>query len=371
MNIQPGDVPNINENDLKKPPAGLYEKDSVIRKYYNGFEVACKPIEDSSQNKVELAILGKLSLLSPNILKFYSLSYFDNNEYMIFEWAERGNLKELYKKYDIPWNRKIQIIHDICNGLIFLRGINILHHDIRCKNVFITKNLDPKLGNFQYARETNASTTSFSIQNQLEMFRWMAPKQIKKYKKYSNKKSYTFSCEMFSFRMLIWELCYERIPYKPLETEKVADYVLSGKREKLTSRKFDNANDVNIQKKFNEIINKGNRIDLMQLHSKLEKLAEHNPIALCALQLLENNKLDFAVANAQYRYAVSLINNFGNNPNINDEKRNEILHYLKLASNNKNNKVAYQLGNIYMNGALKTQQNKELGLIYLELASQY
>ncbi|CAG8768052.1 935_t:CDS:2 [Gigaspora margarita] len=370
MNIQPGDVPNINENDWKKPSAGLHKKDSVIRKYYNGIEVACKPIEDSSQNK-----------------------------------AERENLKELYEKYDIPWNRKIQIIRDICNGLIFLREINILHHDI--------------------------STTSFSIQNQLEMFHWMAPKQIEKYKKYSNKKSYTFSCEMFSFRMLIWELCYERIPYKPLETEKVADYVLSGKREKLTSRKFDNANDVNIQKKFNEIINKGNRIDLMQLHSELEKLAEHNPIALCAPQLLENNKLDFGdtensklpkfedepinfyennssidplisvdegikfhrnknyesawkcfeknfklcnpleqywqayylyygyfvkqdkepVADAQYRYAVSLINNFSNYPNINDEKRNKILHYLKLASNNKNNKAAYQLGNIYVNGA--------------------
>ncbi|CAG8828700.1 25266_t:CDS:2, partial [Gigaspora margarita] len=179
--------------------------------------------------------------------------------------------------------------------------------------------------------------------------------------------------------MLIWELCYETIPYKTLETKKVADYVLSGKREKLISGKFDDTNDVNIQKKFNEIINKGNRIDLMQLHRKLEKLAEHNPIALCAPQLLENNKLDFgitcdtensklpkfedepinfyenissidplisvdegiefhrnknyesawkSVADAQYRYAVSLI---GNDPNINDEKCNKILHYLKLA----------------------------------------
>ncbi|CAG8828701.1 25267_t:CDS:2, partial [Gigaspora margarita] len=41
-------------------------------------------------------------------------------------------------------------------------------HYIRCEN--ITKNLDPKLGNFQYAYETNTSTTSVSIQNQLEIF---------------------------------------------------------------------------------------------------------------------------------------------------------------------------------------------------------
>ncbi|KAF0440105.1 HCP-like protein [Gigaspora margarita] len=155
MNIQLGDVPNTNENNLKKTPVGLYKKDSVIRKYYNSIEVACKPIKDSSQNKVELAILGKY------------------------------------------------------------------------KNVFITKNLDPKLGNFQYACETNASTTSFSIQNQLEMFvGWPMNEQIEKYKEYSNKKSYTFSCEMFS---------------------------------------------------------------------ELEKLAKHNPIALCAPQLLENNKLDFGI----------------------------------------------------------------------------
>ncbi|RIB02960.1 kinase-like domain-containing protein [Gigaspora rosea] len=303
MNIRSGDVhaQRINETEMTKPTAGRSNNGTVIRKYYKGIEVACKPIKDSSQKQGELAILEQLRL-SPNILKFYGLAHFDNNDYMILEWADRGSLKELYDKYDIPWDRKIQITRDICNGLIFLRNLNILHHDIRCENVFITKNLDPKLGNFRYARETTADTTSLSFQKQLEMFRWMAPEQILKCRQNPNKKGYTFNCEMFSFGMLIWELCYEKIPYRTLELKKVPDFVLSGKRERLTSGNFENANDATIQKKFNEIIDKAwqpqptNRIDLMQLHSELEKLAEENPISHSAPQLFENNKLDFGTA---------------------------------------------------------------------------
>ncbi|CAG8784713.1 6990_t:CDS:2 [Gigaspora margarita] len=419
MNIRSGDVhaQRINENDLTKPTAGRNSNGTVIRKYYKGIEVACKPIKDSNQKQGELAILEQLRL-SPNILIFYGLAYFDNNDYMILEWADRGSLKELYDKYDIPWDRKIQITRDICNGLIFLRNLNILHHDIRCENVFITKNLDPKLGNFRYARETSADTTSLSFQKQLEMFRWMAPEQILKCRQNPNKKGYTFNCEMF----------------RTLELKKVPDFVLSGKRERLTSGNFENANDATIQK------------------NELEKLAEENPISHSAPQLFENNKFDFGTTSdvttensklpkfdepliyedadslmtvdegigfhreknyesawkcfeknselgnplAQYWQAYYLFNGYfvdqdkehanqlfkqqlqmrnTGNPNISeDEKRNEILRYLKLASNNKNSEATYQLGNIYVNGKLKTQQskeNKELGLIYLELASQY
>ncbi len=44
---------------------------------------------------------------SSNILKFYGLSHIDNQSVMILEWAELGNLCEVYDKFDISWTAKV------------------------------------------------------------------------------------------------------------------------------------------------------------------------------------------------------------------------------------------------------------------------
>ncbi|RIB13429.1 hypothetical protein C2G38_2040988 [Gigaspora rosea] len=55
---------------------------------------------------------------------------------MVSEWAEYGSLKELHENFDNCWTRKIQIIRDICRGILFLYDVNIFHHDIRYVKIF-------------------------------------------------------------------------------------------------------------------------------------------------------------------------------------------------------------------------------------------
>ncbi|CAG8673087.1 5847_t:CDS:2, partial [Dentiscutata heterogama] len=156
-----GDVhaKKIEPNELRDPLVQA-TNGSVIKKIYkSSIEVACKPIR--GQNENELAILGKLGL-SPHILYFYGHSCINNNNVMISEWAERGNLRELYDHFDIPWTRKIQIAKDIFQGITFLRTVNIFHHDVRCENVFVLRDLNVKLGNFKCAREVNGVSTNLS-----------------------------------------------------------------------------------------------------------------------------------------------------------------------------------------------------------------
>ncbi|CAG8441653.1 6247_t:CDS:2 [Dentiscutata heterogama] len=180
-----------NKNDIRR---------QVFRKViYQVADVACKPIKDSSRYQTELAILGKLSKL-PYILPFYGLSRADtcdgNREVMVFEWAHHGTLTELYNNFDIPWARKILIVRDICRGIVFLRWANVFHHDLRCDNIFVTQNLDVKLGNFKYSRPVDANTTKLS--DIVQHIRWMAPEQIEKYTKIAEK-GYTLFCEIFRF----------------------------------------------------------------------------------------------------------------------------------------------------------------------------
>ncbi|CAG8551212.1 42449_t:CDS:2 [Gigaspora margarita] len=282
------DVHRIDSSELNEPVVPTKDdtrgsRSHILKRVYKETDVvACKPITNTEGIERELSVLGKLNQ-SQYILNFYGLSNINGAEYMIFEWDEYGTLKEVYNGYDIPWIRKVQFIRDICRGLVFLRRANMFHHDVRCENVFVTQSLNSKLGNFKLARQTDGKSTNLAGLV-IDVIRWMAPEQIKKYSHSSND-LYTSKCEVFSFGMLIWELCYEEVPYKNLEVKDIADHVLNGKREKLLIGNLNSSVDENILKELNEIIDEAwqhkpqLRIDLSNLHRKLEVLAENNPIS--------------------------------------------------------------------------------------------
>ncbi|KAF0400564.1 kinase-like protein [Gigaspora margarita] len=456
IHMQKIDPSRLNEHVCK---VKQINRGSVIRKFYeNCVDVGCKIIKDGQNEheefKVELEILRILSH-SPYVLKFYGLSHVDRYDVMVFDWAEHGTLKELYNKHDIPWARKIQIVRDICRGLVSLRSANVLHHDMRCENIFVLDNLDPKIGNFKYSRKIDAKTRNL-VHLVPDIIRWMAPEQIKKYKdqKY-HEKIYTFNCEMFSFGMLIWELCYEKLPYENWDIPKISDHVLNRKREELLTGEFDDPKDIKIQEEFIKIIESTwkhlprERIEVTELQRVLEQLAVNYPISPDAPVLLTDKSLKLAVhpksesdstfipldrginlhkkrdhanawrcftenaklgdntakywqgyylchgygvvekderraielfkdaadndhPDAQFRYAVLLLNNLKNEQNITrkNELCGEILHYFKLAANNKNYDAIYHLGDIYLNGKLNVEKNKELGKEYLKLAAE-
>ncbi|RIA81175.1 kinase-like domain-containing protein [Glomus cerebriforme] len=230
----------IEPNELTDPLGGKAtdrrrkKEPYIVKKSWKfSIDVACIPTnipEDNSmkaQNvQAKLAILGKLQD-SPNILKFYGLSHIDNNLVMVVEWAELGNLREVYNKFDISWTAKVSIALGICRGITFLNSCKIYHHDIRCQNVMMTRYLEPKLTNFEYARLVTDNTVN--VTNLTEIVHWLAPEKLR-----NASQPYNTKCEIFSFGMLLWELAFEKIPYENWDMNTIRDYVLDKKREKIT-----------------------------------------------------------------------------------------------------------------------------------------
>ncbi|CAG8616442.1 2107_t:CDS:2, partial [Acaulospora morrowiae] len=291
----------IDSSELTDPPALSRQNTRAVKKFYKAIEVRCKDFNESSYTESILVTLQNLTSVCPYILRFYGLSKVDTRDVMVFEWAEYGSLKDIYEGYYIPWHRKIQIIRDICCGLVFLRNSDLFHHDLRCENVLMTRNLEPKLGNFKYARKKGAETKNLSNVVKI-IYNWMAPELIKKYMDEKYKENvYTFNCEMFSFGMLFWELCYEKSPYKNWNPEKISRQVLSGNREKLVRGKFVNTEDKEIQEEFITLIAKmwkqipEQRIEIQKLHSKLEELASSYPIRVEDPMLLKDGSYNFEV----------------------------------------------------------------------------
>ncbi|CAB4373870.1 unnamed protein product [Rhizophagus irregularis] len=222
----------------------------VVRRILSGQEVACKSnstIEDGTKVQGHLEILMKLSECN-HILRFYGVSKIDDNNVRVFEWAHRGTLKELYEKKDIQWHYKVQIALKICRGLIFLQKAEILHHDLRCENILMTESLEPKIYNFNLARYTFGNTTTIKEATN-DAVRWLAPEKLIDYKS-----KYTTQCEIFSFGVLLWELAFEKIPYRSLEVDKIRDFVIKGGREVI---KFGNSTPEisKLQESYKKIIN--------------------------------------------------------------------------------------------------------------------
>ncbi|CAB5364756.1 unnamed protein product [Rhizophagus irregularis] len=248
---------------------------SVIRKLYKSFDVACIPItipteKDSPKAnsiKKQIEIMIKLNS-SRNFLKYYGISNTIDTLIMIKEWAELGNLKEVYDNYNISWNVKIQIALDICRGICFMHENKILHHNLQCANIMVSGYCEPRITNFEYSYYMGGKPSIIpTIDN---VINWTAPEKIENFDSYK----YDTKCEVFSFGMLLWELSFERIPYQGWDAQKIKDHVLKNNRENIDSIKNEK-----VYEDYFEIVknawnqNSKDRDQFTTVFNKLEQLA--------------------------------------------------------------------------------------------------
>ncbi|KAF0457461.1 kinase-like protein [Gigaspora margarita] len=187
----------------------------------------------------QIAILKELEN-SEYIVRFYGLVLSDKmhgihlppektNGYLVTEWMEEGNLLEYYKNHKLDWNKKFEFAIDICQGIAFLNAVEILHHDIRGKNILINHNHRAKIANFGVSH----NGAWYGIVNH-EHVRYMAPEKLE----YGDKKQYNVKCEIYSLGALLWEIAEEEIPYTRLglDLQTIRDRVVKEKyREPFSS----------------------------------------------------------------------------------------------------------------------------------------
>ncbi|PKC76252.1 hypothetical protein RhiirA1_513262 [Rhizophagus irregularis] len=203
-------------SDYKQDDNEKSRKDGRVTKWISvkngGDEFAFKRILKNENLKVirnQVTILKELHEWE-NIIKFYGLVPDENTWYLVTEWAEHGNLREFYTNHKDRFDLrlKLRVSLDIARGLNFLRTVEIMHRDIRAKNVLITINETAKLTNIRSSRNHLLVNKILGIEDPvLERARYRAPESIPGYK-------YDQNCDVYSFGILLWEIAEERIPYK-------------------------------------------------------------------------------------------------------------------------------------------------------------
>ncbi|KAF0432150.1 serine/threonine protein kinase [Gigaspora margarita] len=178
----------------------------------------CYDSNDSNQMNLlcdHAALLKNLKELTlVNIIEFYGISQDESSSglmYIVTEKAEYGNLKEFYTGYKHLYRqRKLKVALGICNGLVFLNAVNLLHRDIRSENILIASEFNAKITNFYHGRLN--SDNSNNLEFDVERIKSLAPEILGRRSASSYK--YDFRSEIYSFGIILWEISNEKNPYE-------------------------------------------------------------------------------------------------------------------------------------------------------------
>lgn len=193
----------------------------VFRGSWNGTDVAIKVFleQDLTAENME-DFCNEISILSrlrhPNVILFLGACTKPPRLSMITEYMEMGSLYYLIhlsgQKNKPSWRRRLKMLRDICRGLMCIHRMKIVHRDLKSANCLVNKHWTVKICDFGLSRMmTEAPLRDSSSAGTPE---WMAPELIRN-------EPFTEKCDIFSFGVIMWELCTLSRPWYGVPPERV------------------------------------------------------------------------------------------------------------------------------------------------------
>ena len=205
----------------------------------------------------------------PNIIKYLDSFIFQNELYIAVEWAEKGDVKRLIKKYkqegdEIDERKVIEYTREIAAGLNHMHEQRVIHRDLKPANILITSDGIFKLGDLGLGRIMNTETIKTFSKVGTPLY--MAPEVI------NNSNGYDFKCDNWSLGCVIYELITLRSPFQT--SEKLSLIELFKKINSGLYPKIDN-NKYKVAAKISEALLKVNPEERMELDQDLKICDEY------------------------------------------------------------------------------------------------
>ncbi|ETN02575.1 TKL protein kinase [Phytophthora nicotianae P10297] len=146
------------------------------------------------------------SLNHPNIVRFIGVTWSSlENLAMVEEYLPRGDLQNYLKRNGdlMTWARdKIDMAIGIARAIDYLHSRQVIHRDIKARNILLTKRLQPKLIDFGASRLWEPNDMTAGVGTPF----WTAPEVLES-------TEYTEKADIYSFGVLLTELDTCEAPY--------------------------------------------------------------------------------------------------------------------------------------------------------------
>ena len=169
--------------------------------------------------------LSASSLSHPNIVEVYDVGEDNGQYYIVMEYIEGCQLKQLLKKRGrLTLSEVIDIMLQITDGLSVAHDAHIIHRDIKPQNIMILDSGLVKITDFGIAMAMN-STQLTQTNSVMGSVHYLPPEQ-------ANGKGSTLQSDIYSMGILMYELLTGELPYKG---DNAVEIALKHLKEKIPS----------------------------------------------------------------------------------------------------------------------------------------
>jgi serine/threonine-protein kinase len=146
------------------------------------------------------------SLSHPNIVSVYDVGKDGDTEYIVMEYVEGRNLKEIIRDYaPLTTEQTINLARQITGAIQNAHEHHIIHRDIKPHNILVTADGHAKVTDFGIARAVSSATVTHTG-DIIGSVHYLSPEQAKGVQ--SNEQS-----DIYALGIVIYELITGKVPY--------------------------------------------------------------------------------------------------------------------------------------------------------------
>ncbi|MEK7484947.1 MAG: protein kinase, partial [Planctomycetota bacterium] len=187
---------------------------------------ALKLITESSSELLErfhreAKIIAKLK--HPGIIQVIDSGQAENQHYFVMEFVEGKTLDQAIKE-GLPIRKSVLLIKKVLDALSYAHNQKVIHRDLKPENIFITKQNEPKIGDFGLAKEfsirsKNNKLTQSGVIMGTPMY--MSPEQA------LGESSVDKRADIYSMGICLYEALTQRCPFEGKTLHELFHKVLS------------------------------------------------------------------------------------------------------------------------------------------------
>ncbi|MBI2930352.1 MAG: protein kinase [Planctomycetes bacterium] len=208
------DLPTFDRYDVQAK-LGEGATAAVYRAYDRSLNrhVALKLLHESSTEKGQYRFLREArvaaGLSHPNLISVFDVGEVEGRLYIVMEMVEGESLETLLQNHAVGLPQQIALLEQVARGVGVAHEQGIVHRDLKPANILVTREGEPKVGDFGLAHLADSGSAITATGAALGTPLYMSPEQVR-----AKPDQITPRADVYALGAILYEMLTGRPPHK-------------------------------------------------------------------------------------------------------------------------------------------------------------